>query len=197
MLIKRGLLQSFDPSSYTASVLFFEATSFTLSGLPVANHIDGSSALLGSLCAVLFFDEHNPADAVVLALFPNGAAGFPTPAPGRLTLVAGYRQIYNDVISSGTSTTYTLTGGGSGIPGQALGVLFKAYFTSASVGAYIQLAPHGAADPGAYASIGNMPLANGFMNMVGILPLDPLGRADIRANSGSCSVTLYTYGYVL
>ena len=48
MLIKRGLLQSFNPATYTASVLFFEATSFALSGIPVANHIDGTSAVIGA-----------------------------------------------------------------------------------------------------------------------------------------------------
>src|SRR5579885_2701522 len=69
MLIKRGILQSFSPVTYTAAVLLFEATSYALSGVPVANHIDGTSALAGALCAVLFFDEHNQQDAVIIAIF--------------------------------------------------------------------------------------------------------------------------------
>ena len=64
MNIKRGILQSFDSSSYTASVLLFEATSYALTGIAVANHIDGTSAINGALCAVLFFNEHNPQDAI-------------------------------------------------------------------------------------------------------------------------------------
>ena len=68
--IKRGLLQSFDPVSYTASVLILEATSAYLTGVPVATHIDGTSAQVGAYCAVLFFDEQNVTDAVVLACYP-------------------------------------------------------------------------------------------------------------------------------
>ena len=162
MLIKRGLLQSFNPATYTASVLLFEATSFALAGVPVANHIDGTSAVIGSLCAVLFFDEHNPQDAVVIA----------------------------------TTQTYTLTGASSGIPVGALGVLYKAFFTSPTVGAYIQLAPHGASDSTAYASIGNIAIANSYLDGMGILQVNATGSIDISANAGACTVTLYTYGYI-
>ena len=123
MLIKRGLLQSFNPATYTASVLFFEATSFALSGIPVANHIDGTSAVIGALCAVLFFDEYNPQDAVIIATF----ATIPTPPPGRITFVAGAQQFHNVTIAAGATQTYTLTGT-SGIPTGVLGVLYKAFF---------------------------------------------------------------------
>ncbi len=192
MLIKRGILQSFNPVTYTASVLLFEATSFVLSGVAVASHIDGTSALAGSLCAILFFDEHNPQDAVIIATFVT----IPTPAPGRVTFVSGYQQFLNNSIASGAIQTYTLTGTSSGIPTGAIGVLYKAYFSSATVGAYIQLAPHGASDTSAYATIGNTAIANTTINAMGMLQLDATGSIDIKANNGVCSVTLYTYGYI-
>ena len=195
-VIKRALLTSFNAATYTASVLLMEATSTVLTNVPVAFHMDGTSALSnGSLCTVLFFDEHNASDAVVLAVYSTGSS-VPTPAPGRTTFVTGYRQINGDALSAGTVTTYSLTGGSSGIPAQALGVLFKAYFSSASVNAYIQLAPHGASDLSAYASIGNIPVASATVNGNGILPLDASGRVDIKAFVGTCSLTLYTYGYI-
>jgi hypothetical protein len=147
------------------------------------------------LCAVLFFDEHNPQDAVVLALFASNTPGFPTPAPGRLTFVTGYRQVNADVIAAGNINTYTLTGGSSGIPSGATGVLYKAYFTSASVGAFIQLVPH-SADVSSYASIGNLAVASTFLNGMGMLQVDSAGKIDIKANVGACTVTLYTHGYV-
>ncbi len=197
MIIKRGILQSFNPASYTASVLLFEATSYALSGVPVANHMDGTSALPGALCAVLFFDEHNPQDAVIIALFSNGASSLPAPPPARLTFVTGYRQVYNDTIAAGTTNTYTLSGANAGIPTGALGVLYKAYFTSPGAGAYIQLTPHGATDPTAYASIGNLALANSYLDGMGLLQLDGGGRIDIKANAGACTVTLYTHGYMI
>src|SRR5262245_8825497 len=76
-IIKRGLLQSFDPSSYTATVLILEATSYSLAGVPIATSVDGTSALAGAPCAVLFFDEQNTDDAVVLAIYGKA----PSPSP--------------------------------------------------------------------------------------------------------------------
>jgi hypothetical protein len=193
MVIKRGILQAFNATNYTASVLFFEATSYALAGIPVANHIDGTSGLVGAICAVLFFDEHNPQDAVIIATFGS----VPTPAPGRVTFLNGYSQLSASVIAASSINTYTLTGGASGIPAGALGVLYKAYFTSATAGSYILLAPHGAADISAYAAIGNLPAVNAFLDGCGLLAVDGQGRIDIKANGGACTVTLYTYGYVI
>lgn len=197
MIIKRGILQAFSPASYTASVLLLEATSYALPAVPLANQVDGTSAIPGALCAVLFFDEHNMQDAVIIATFANGSSGLPAPPPGRLTFVPGYRQVNSAAIAVNTTNTYVLTGSGSGIPAGALAVLYKAYFTCGSVGAYIQFAPHGAADITAYASIGNIAVANSFLDGVGLLQVDALGQIDIRANVGTCTTTLYTYGYVM
>src|ERR1019366_8715491 len=191
MIIKRGILQSFDATTYTASVLLFEATSYALADIPVANHMDGTSAIPNTLCAVLFFDEHNPQDAVVLATFVNGSSGFPTPPPGRLTFVNGYRQINSDTITAGSTNTYTLTGSSSGIPQGASGVLYKAFFSSPTAGAYIHIAPHAASDITAYATIGNIPGASGTLDGMGLLQVDVTGKIDIKANTGTCTVSLY------
>ena len=64
------------------------------------------------------------------------------------------------------------------------------------LGAFIQLAPHAATDITAYASIGNLDVVSGFPNGTGLLQLDASGRIDVKANTGACIVTLYTYGYV-
>ena len=197
MIIKRGIIQAFSASSYTASVLLFEATSQFLTGVPVSNTLDGTSGLVGALCAVLFFDEQNPQDAVVIATFANGASGLPTPPPGRIVFVTGYRQINAVAIASGATQTFTVTGGGSGIPYNALGVVYKAYFTSATVGTFITLTPHAPSDANAYATIGNLAVANGYLNGGGLLQVDANGQIDIKANMGSCTVTLYTHGYVI
>jgi hypothetical protein len=194
--IKRGLLISFDPTTYTASVLIMEATSAYLDGVPIAAHMDGTSAIINAQCAVLFFDEQNSNDAAIIAIYPDSTEGFPSPPPGRTTFVAGYQQINAQAITSGSTSTFTLTGGSSGIPTGALGVIYKAYFTSATVGAYIQLAPHGASDITAYGSFGNIQLANAYVNGCGILQVDSAGKIDIKASTGDCTVTLYTYGYI-
>lgn len=195
-IIKRGIMTQFFPATYTANILIMEATSTVIQGVPVACHLDGTSAQLNTLCAVLFFDEQNYTDAVVLAVYPNGSQGIPVPAPGRIVFVNGYQQFLSQAINAGSVSTFTLTGGVSGIPGGALGVLYKAFFSSPTAGAYIQLAPHAASDMGAYASIGNLPLANGTLNGSGTLQVDSVGRIDVKANGGTCTVTLYTHGYV-
>lgn len=193
-VIKRGILAAFHPATYTADILIMEATSCYLQGMPVACHMDGTSAQVNAMCAVLFFDEQNPADAVVLAVYPNGSQGIPVPAPGRLVLITGYQQFANQVITSGTVYTATMAGNG-GIPFGAIAVLVAAYFTSPSANAYVQVAPHGGAI-GNYFTLGNLAVANGFINGNAILPLDSQGRIDVKANNGNCTVTLATQGYV-
>ena len=196
MLIQRGIIQAFSASTYTASVLLFEATSHFLTGIPVSNAIDGTSGLVGALCAVLFFDEQNPQDAVVIATFANGASGLPSPAPGRVTFVTGYRQINAVTITANTLSTFTLTSAG-GIPSGALGVVYKAYVTSSTVGTSITLSPHNASDNNAYQSVGNIQVASQYANGGGLLQVDANGQIDIRAVLGNATVTLYTHGYVI
>ncbi len=190
--IKRGLLQSFNPATYTASVLILEATSTFLTNVPVATHLDGTSAQVGAYCAVLFFDEQNLADAVVLAVYPNGNGGVPSPAPGRVVLVTPVQQVSAVAITNNTTQTFTV---GTNIPAGSKAVLLKAYFTSPTVGSFIQIAPHGG-DLTGNATIGNLAVANGYVNAQAIVAVDSNGSLDIKANVGNCTVTLYTYGYV-
>lgn len=192
--IKRGILTAFNPSTYTANVLIMEATSAYLQDVPVACHLDGTSAQLNALCAVLFFDEQNYTDAVVLAVYPNGSQGIPSPAPGRIVFVSGYQQISGAIINSGTTSTFTIGGNGN-IPFGALGIIFSANFTSPSAGSYIQIGPHGASLAN-YQALGNLPAASSFLNTNGIVQLDSNGKIDIKANGGNCTISLYTQGYV-
>jgi len=197
MQIRRGIIQAFAPETYTASVLLLEATSYFLTGVPVANTLDGTSGLAGAMCAVLFFDEHNPQDAVVLATFPNGSSGLPTPAPGRVVFMNGYQQLNAANVVSGTPLIAMLIGGSSGIPVGALGVIYQVSFSSASAGASLTLAPNGASNPNAYAALGKLAAASATLTGCGLLPVDADGRISIQASGGTCSVTLYTYGYVM
>ncbi len=193
-VIKRGVLVSFAPATYTASILILEATSTYLQNVPIANHVDGTSAVSGALCAVLFFDEQNLSDAVVIAMYPNGAQGIPSPAPGRVVFVTGAQAINGSSINNNTTSTFQISGS-NGIPTGALGIIYTANFTSTSSGSYIQIAPHGGTMTN-YQAIGNLPAANAFLNGSGIVALDSSGKLDIRANSGNCTVSLYVQGYI-
>ncbi len=191
---KRGLIIKFYPATYTVDVLILEATSAFLQGVPCACHLDGTSAQVNTPCLIFFFDEQNPADCVVTAVYPNGTQGIPVPAPGRVVFVTSFLQINAQTINAGNTSTFTLTGGSTGIPVGALGVIWKAYFTSPTAGSYIQMAPH-SGTIGNYASMGNLSQANDTINGNGILAIDSAGKIDIRANNGNCTVTLYTHGY--
>lgn len=189
-IIRRGILQSFDNSSYTASVLIIEATSYVLSSVPIATSFDGTSAIAGASCAVLFFDESNHTDAVILAVYGQP---IPTPTPGRVVFSTPEQEINAQVINSGATSTFSM---GANIPAGALGVLYQVFFTSPTSAAYIQIAPHGGniAD---YAEHGNLPAASATHRAVGIVPLGASNQIDIKANTGNCTVTLWTYGYVI
>ena len=70
-IIKRGLLISYNSVASTATVLLLEATNDALSNVPVALCYTSSTAVVGSYCAVLFFDEHNLQDCCVVAIYNN------------------------------------------------------------------------------------------------------------------------------
>lgn len=110
--------------------------------------------------------------------------------------MAGFRQVNAVSINSGVTQTFTLAGAG-GIPSGTLGVVFKAFFTSPSTGAFIAITPHAPADSNAYVTLGNIQVANAYINGGGLVQLDSNGQIDIKANAGNCTVSLYTHGYII
>lgn len=192
-IIRRGILTSFDPTTYTCGVMLIEATSTFLQGVPIAYHMDGTSALKNNLCAVLFFDHQNYTDALIIAIYPGGGVGAPTYPPGRITFVPQWTPVNGVTITSGNSNMYLVTGS-QNIPSSALAVLVSGFFTSASPATYIQIGAHGAAS---VLVLGNLYTANGFSNGNGVVPLSSDGKIDVKANSGDCTVTLNIYGYII
>ncbi len=69
MRIRRGEVKSFDSGAYTATVQVAGSLSVWLSGVPVARNIASAEMVAGRRCAVLLFDEPNPQDAVVIAVY--------------------------------------------------------------------------------------------------------------------------------
>ena len=69
MTVRRGVVQSFDAGAYTATVQVAGSLAAWLAGVPVARNIAASEVTPGRRCAVLFFDETNPNDAVVVAVW--------------------------------------------------------------------------------------------------------------------------------
>ncbi|RJO63346.1 MAG: hypothetical protein C4542_00185 [Dehalococcoidia bacterium] len=69
MTIKKAVLRSFDSSSYTAVVQLSGSDKSYLEGITVARNIPSGEMLAGRRAAVLFFDENNAGDAVVVAVY--------------------------------------------------------------------------------------------------------------------------------
>jgi hypothetical protein len=69
MTIRRGVLKAFDGTSYTASVQIVGSLSVWLTGVPVARNIASAELVVGRKVAVLLFDDSNPQDGVVAAVW--------------------------------------------------------------------------------------------------------------------------------
>lgn len=186
--IRRGILQRFDISTSTASVLIVEATNYVLSNVPIATSIDTSSAIAGAPCAVLFFDECNHTDAVILAVY--GLA--PSPSPGRVIFTTPIRQINAQTINNGVTSAFTM----NGLPAGILGIVYRLTMSTSTAGAFLYAGPHGATLSN-YAELDNPGMAGAIVTISGILPVDTSGKIDVHANGGTCVVTLFTFGYVL
>jgi len=69
MPVRRGELKAFDGGTYTATVQLAGSLAVWLEGVPVARNIASTELVAGRRCAVLLFDEANPQDAVLVAVY--------------------------------------------------------------------------------------------------------------------------------
>ena len=69
MKVRRGVLKAFNVSTYLASVQIAGSLTVLLNDLPVARNIASVDMVGGRKVAVLYFEESNPDDAVVIAVW--------------------------------------------------------------------------------------------------------------------------------
>ena len=69
MRVRKGELKAFDAGSHTATVQVAGSLSVWLSGVPVARNIPAGEMVPGRKCALIFFDDANPDDAVLVAVY--------------------------------------------------------------------------------------------------------------------------------
>lgn len=69
MTIKKAVLKSFDSGSYTATVQISGSAKAYLEKIKVSRDIPSVEMIAGRTLAVIFWDGHNPADAVVIAVY--------------------------------------------------------------------------------------------------------------------------------
>jgi hypothetical protein len=69
MIVKKAVLRRFDSGNYTATIEITGSGKTYLEGVPVAHNLPAEEITAGRKLAVLFFDEHNVKDAVVVAVY--------------------------------------------------------------------------------------------------------------------------------
>ena len=69
MSLRKGMLKSFNSSSYTATVQLAGSYKVYLEDVAVARNLPAAEMVAGRKLAVIFFDEHNSREAVVVAAY--------------------------------------------------------------------------------------------------------------------------------
>ena len=69
MRLRKAILRSFNSGDYTATVQLAGSYKVYLEDIAVARNLPVAEMSPGRKTAVLFFDEHNPKEAVVIAVY--------------------------------------------------------------------------------------------------------------------------------
>ena len=69
MSLRKAILKSFNSGDYTATILLAGSYKVYLEDITVARNLPAAEMALGRKVAVIFFDEHNPKEAVVVAVY--------------------------------------------------------------------------------------------------------------------------------
>ena len=69
MRLKKAVLKSFNSGNYTATVQIASSFKVYLEDIAVARNLPIAEMVTGRKVAVVFFDEHNPKEAVVVAVY--------------------------------------------------------------------------------------------------------------------------------
>lgn len=69
MRLRKAVLKSFNSGSYTAIVQLAGSYKVYLEDIAVARNMPSAEMVVGRKVAVVFFDEHNPKEAVLIAVY--------------------------------------------------------------------------------------------------------------------------------
>ena len=69
MSLRKAILKSFNPGDYTATIQLSGSHKVYLEGIAVARNLPAAEMAVGRKLAVVFFDEHNAREAVVVAVY--------------------------------------------------------------------------------------------------------------------------------
>ena len=69
MRLRKAILKSFDSGNYTATVQLTGSYKVYLEDITVARNLPAAEMTAGRKVAIIFFDESNPKEAVVIAVY--------------------------------------------------------------------------------------------------------------------------------
>ena len=69
MKLRKAMLKSFNSGNYTATVQLAGSYKVYLEDIAVARNLPAAEMTTGRKTAVLFFDEYNPKEAVLVAVY--------------------------------------------------------------------------------------------------------------------------------
>ena len=69
MSLRKGVLKSFNSGAYTATVQLASSYKVYLEDVAVARNLPSAEMVAGRKVAVMFFDEHNVKEAVLVAVY--------------------------------------------------------------------------------------------------------------------------------
>jgi len=69
MRLRKAVLRSFNSGNHTATVRLASSYKVYLEDIAVARNLPSVEMVTGRKVAVVFFDEHNPKEAVVVAVY--------------------------------------------------------------------------------------------------------------------------------
>ncbi len=69
MNLRKAVLKSFNSVNYTATVRLASSYKVYLEDITVARNLPASDMTVGRKVAVIFFDDHNSKEAVVVAVY--------------------------------------------------------------------------------------------------------------------------------
>ncbi len=69
MNLRKAVLKSFNSGDYTATIQLTGSYKVYLQSIAVARNLPAAEMALGRKVAVIFFDDHNPKEAVVVAVY--------------------------------------------------------------------------------------------------------------------------------
>jgi len=69
MRLRKAVLKSFNSTDYEATIQLAGSYKVYLRGITVARNIPAAEMALGRKVVAIFFDEHNPKEAVVIAVY--------------------------------------------------------------------------------------------------------------------------------